>query len=108
MNDVNISVFMGAVYNEPEVKNFASGSSKLTFSVKSIKKFLNRDGDEKEAFVFYNIEKWGSEDNELPDVEKDMNVLVVGELNTESWEDKDSGAKRYKKFIKARVISMVL
>jgi single-strand DNA-binding protein len=94
MNNAQVTI-TGNCTNDPELKFLDNGSAKLSFSVAADRSW--KKGDEWETQTsFFNIIVWRDLAEKAADVlEKGLRVTVVGRLEQRSWEDKESGDKRY-------------
>lgn len=95
MNDTNIVVLVGRLTKDPELKTTASGNYVARLDIacnRSVKKGDNWENQPS----FFNVVVWNdaakSCDNYL---HKGSRVAVQGRLEQRSWEDRDTGAKRY-------------
>lgn len=80
-------------------------TSITTFSLCTSEPIPGRKDDYKS--VWHNIKCFGKvADYAYDDIRKGDEVLVIGSLDTETWEDKQSGKKQYKTVIKAYIIRM--
>ena len=95
MTDLNRTMLIGRLTQNPETKEINSGQSVTTFSVATNKTWVEKSGNKKEQVEFHNIEVWGK----LAEVcskylTKGKQVFLSGRLKTNSWEAE--GVKKYK------------
>lgn len=105
---INKAILVGRLGRDPEVRAFASGSSVTEFSVATDEKFTDRSGERQERTEWHNIKAWGK----LGEIcgqylRKGSLVYIEGAIQTESWEDKETGKKVYKTVINARTMKML-
>jgi len=93
--DINEVRLLGNITSEPEFRYTPNGTAVGNFSVATNRRY--KMGEEwKEEVEFHNIVVWAGLANSLMGrVKKGTRVMVVGRLQTRSWDGKD-GAKRYK------------
>lgn len=85
----------GNLTQDPELKFLANGTAKLDFSVAVNEYWTDKDGEKQEKTSFLNVVAWRNLAEDAANIlEKGMNVVVVGRLEQNSWEDKESGEKR--------------
>jgi len=93
----NITI-MGTVIRDPELRYIPSGKAVCDATVAINKKFSG-----KETVVFIPVTFWGKTAEIVGDmVRKGTGICVVGELEQDEWEDRETGKKRTKIKISAR------
>lgn len=95
--DLNQVQLIGRLTKEPELKQTQSGSSLVQFSIATSKKWKDANGNPQEKTEFHNMVAW----RKLADIigqylHKGSQVFIQGSLETQSWDDKQSGQKRYR------------
>lgn len=88
----------GNLVADPELKFTSNGKALATFTVVTSKSSKNADGTwESTDTTFWDIKAWGQTAENCADaLRKGVSVIVVGTAVQESWEDKNTGAKRSK------------
>lgn len=96
MNNAQITL-VGNCTADPELKYFENGSAKLAFSVAADRSWKNNKTNEWESQTsFFNVIAWRDVAENAADVlAKGLEVIVTGRLEQRSWEDKETGDKRY-------------
>lgn len=90
--NLNQVTIIGRMTRTPELKALPSGIKMTQFSVAT-----NYVGKEKERVDFHNIVVFNVQaETCVKYLKKGQLVLVQGRLQNSSWEDKESGAKRYR------------
>ena len=85
----NSITVVGNVVRPPELKNLASGSTTVRFTVA-----INRKVSDREQTSYFDVTAFGSlAENVASCLDKGTRVIVSGRLEQRSWEDKD-GNKR--------------
>ncbi len=88
---------IGNATGDPELKFFTGGTGKATFSLAVNRYWNDESGEKKEQVSYFNVEGWRYTAEDIARVvEKGIRVVVVGKLEQQSWEDKESGEKRSK------------
>lgn len=99
---INVTL-VGNVGKDPEIRSTGSGKKLASFSVA-----VNQGFGDSEKTEWVNCIAW----SQLADVaekylKKGKTVGLSGTLQTSSWEDKQTGAKRYKTEVVARDITFL-
>lgn len=102
----NQAIIMGNLTRDPELRTTPTGQQVASFAVATNRQWQDGAGERKEAVEYHEIVAWGKL-GELASqyLAKGRKVLVVGRLQTQSWE-KD-GIKRQRTEIVASDISFL-
>ena len=105
---VNKVILIGRLGKDPEVKSLPSGTTVTKFSIATDEKFTDRAGEKQERTEWHNIVAWGK----LAEIcgqylRKGKLVYIDGSIRTDSWEDKESGQKKYRTEIIANNMQML-
>ncbi|HUD11728.1 MAG TPA: single-stranded DNA-binding protein [Candidatus Saccharimonadia bacterium] len=89
----NQAIIMGNLTRDPELRSTPGGQQVASFAVATNRSWMDGSGERKEAVEYHEIVAWGKL-GELAAtyLAKGRKVMVVGRLQTQSWE-KD-GVKR--------------
>lgn len=91
----HVSLF-GHVGMDPEVRVVGPNRSVAKFRVASTKRTKKADGSRHERTTWITVVAWGVQAEFVRNhVRKGHPVLVVGELETREWDDKNGGGKRH-------------
>ena len=94
---VNKVFLIGNLGRDPEVRSTPSGQPVASFSVATSRRWKDRDGNRQEQTEWHNVVCWGKQAEVAGQyLAKGKQVFVEGRLQTRSWDDKNSGEKRYK------------
>ncbi len=94
---VNKVILVGNLGSDPEVRSTPSGQSVAEFSLATNRKWKDRDGNRQEETEWHRIICWGRQAEIAGQyLTKGKQIYVEGRIQTRSWEDKQSGEKRYK------------
>jgi single-strand DNA-binding protein len=102
----NQAIIMGNLTRDPELRTTPSGQSVASFAVATNRTWQSQSGERQEAVDFHEVVAWAKL-AELASqyLSKGRKVMVVGRLQTQSWE-KD-GVKRSRTEIVASDISFL-
>jgi single-strand DNA-binding protein len=105
---VNRVILVGRLGKDPEIRSIPSGTSVSKFSIATDERFTDKSGEKQERTEWHNIEAWGK----LGEIcgqylRKGKLVYIEGSIRTESWDDKESGQKKYRTKIVASEMQML-
>jgi single-strand DNA-binding protein len=105
---INKAILIGRLGKDPEVRSTAGGQTVCRFSIATDEKFTDRNGEKQERTEWHNIVAWGK----LAEIcgqylRKGKLVYIDGSIRTDSWDDKDTGQKKYKTEIVAQNMKML-
>ena len=94
---VNKVILVGNLGRDPERRSTPSGQQVATFSVATSRKWRDRDGNRQEQTEWHTVVCWGRQAEVAGEyLRKGRQVYVEGRLQTRSWDDKQTGEKRYR------------
>src|SRR4051812_2595018 len=89
----NQAIIMGNLTRDPELRSTPGGQQVASFAVATNRSWMDASGERKEAVEYHEIVAWGKLGELAAQyLAKGRKVMVVGRLQTQSWE-KD-GVKR--------------
>jgi single-strand DNA-binding protein len=108
MASVNKVILVGRLGKDPEVRSTPSGVTVAKFTIATDEKFTDRSGEKQERTEWHNIVAW----NKLGEIcgqylRKGKLVYIEGSIRTDSWDDKESGQKKYRTEIIANAMQML-
>jgi single-strand DNA-binding protein len=108
MASVNKVILVGRLGKDPEIRSVPSGTSVAKFTIATDEKFTDRSGEKQERTEWHNIVAWGK----LAEIcgqylKKGKLVYIEGSIRTDSWDDKESGQKKYRTEIIANTMQML-
>ena len=108
MASVNKVILVGRLGKDPEIRSVPSGTSVAKFTIATDEKFTDRSGERQERTEWHNIVAWGK----LAEIcgqylKKGKLVYIEGSIRTDSWDDKESGQKKYRTEIVANTMKML-
>jgi len=102
---MNKTILVGNLCAAPELRYTAGGDAVCDLRIATNEKWTSKSGEKKEETMFIKGTLWGkAAENAAQYLHKGSKVAVDGKLKLETWEDKDSGAKRSKHTLSIRDI----
>lgn len=87
--DFNKVIIVGRVSQAPELRSTSSGQSVASMGVATNRRWTDKAGNKHEEAQFHSVVIWGKlAETSDAFLQKGMEVLVEGRLETRSWEDK--------------------
>jgi len=97
MEMLNKVFLIGNLGRDPEVRSTPSGQSVATFSLATNRRWTDRDGNRQNETEWHNIVCWARQAEIAGQyLTRGKQVFVEGRIQTRSWEDRQSGEKKYR------------
>jgi single-strand DNA-binding protein len=94
---VNKVILVGNLGRDPEVRSTPSGQQVASFTLATNRKWKDKNGQRQEQTEWHQIVCWGRQAEVAGQyLTKGKQIYVEGRLQTRSWDDKQSGEKRYR------------
>lgn len=94
---VNKVILVGNLGKDPEVKFTPSGVPVAKFSLATNERYKDKGGEWQDRTEWHNIVAWQRLAEIVGEyVKKGSKIYIEGRLQTSSWEDKQSGEKKYR------------
>jgi single-strand DNA-binding protein len=94
---VNKVILVGNLGKDPEVKYTSSGTPVAKFSLATNEGYKDKSGQWQDRTEWHNIVAWQRLAEIVGEyVKKGSKVYIEGRLQTSSWDDKETGQKKYK------------
>jgi len=94
---VNKVILLGNLGKDPEVKYTPSGVPVAKFSLATNERYKDKGGEWQDRTEWHNIVVWQRLAEIVGEyVKKGSKIYIEGRLQTSSWEDKQSGEKKYR------------
>ncbi len=94
---VNKVILIGNLGKDPEIKYTTSGVPVAKFSLATNERYKDKSGEWQDRTEWHNIVAWQRTAEIVGEyVKKGSKVYIEGRLQTSSWEDKQSGEKKYR------------
>lgn len=105
---INKVILVGRLGKDPEIRSTPGGTSVAKFTVATDERFTDKAGEKQERTEWHNIVAWGK----LGEIcgqylKKGKLVYIEGSIRTDSWDDKESGQKKYRTEIVANTMKML-
>ena len=105
---VNKVILIGRLGKDPEIRSTPNGTSVTKFSLATDEKFTDRAGEKQDRTEWHNIVAFGK----LAEIcgqylRKGKLVYIDGSIHYDSWDDKESGQKKYRTEITAANMKML-
>lgn len=93
---VNKVILLGRLGKDPEVKYTPSGTPVAKFTVATNDRFKDKDGNWQDRTEWHNLTAWARTAEIVGEyLKKGAQVYIEGSLRTHSWDDKQTGQKKY-------------
>jgi single-strand DNA-binding protein len=100
---VNKVILVGNVGKDPEVRYSPSGTPVAKFSLATNERFKDRNDEWQERTEWHSIVAWQRLAEIVGEyVSKGSKLYVEGKIQTSSWEDRQSGERKYRTEVVAR------
>lgn len=97
MKSVNKVILLGNVGKDPEIRSTGGGTLVASFTVATSDRAKNASGERVDRTEWHNLVAYGRTAEVIRDyVRKGSKLYVEGKIQTRSWEDKNSGEKKYR------------
>lgn len=94
---LNRAILIGNLTRDPELRALPSGIKVCTFSLATNRVWKDKNGVRQESADYHNIVVFGRQAETVAQyMKKGSSILVEGRMQTRSWEDKNSGEKKYR------------
>lgn len=103
----NQVIIVGNLARDPELRSTSTGRSVASFAVATNRVWTDQNGEQQEQADFHNVVAW-EKLAELADqyLSKGRRVMIVGRLQTRSWEG-DDGKKNYRTEVVANEVNFL-
>jgi single-strand DNA-binding protein len=94
---VNKVILLGHLGKDPEIKYTSNNIPVATFSLATSERFKDKDGNWQDRTEWHNVVAWQRTAEIAHEyLKKGRQVYIEGRIQTRSWEDKQSGEKKYR------------
>ena len=105
---VNKVILLGNVDKDPEVRSTPSGTMVANFSLATSDRFQDAQGNWQDRTEWHNLVAFKRTAEIVRDyVKKGSKLFIEGKIQTRSWEDKETKAKRYRTEIIVNDLSLL-
>ena len=94
---VNKVILIGNLGRDPEVRSTPSGQPVASFTVATNRRWKDKNGQKQEQTEWHQIVVWGKQAEIAGQyLTKGKQVYIEGRLQTRSWDDRQTGEKKYR------------
>ena len=94
---LNYVYLFGNLTMDPEMKYLHSGAKVTQFSLATNRVYKDQSGARQEQTEYHNIVVFGRQaETSAQYLKKGQGVMIEGRIQTRSWDDKNSGEKKYR------------
>lgn len=97
---VNKVILIGNLGKDPELKHTSGGMAVAKFTLATSDRFKDKNGEWQERTDWHNITCWARTAEIAAEyLKKGRTVYIEGNLRTDSWDDKQTGQKKYQTYV---------
>lgn len=105
---VNKVILLGNVGKDPEIRSTPGGTMVANLTLATSDRFQDQQGNWQDRTEWHNLVAFKRTAEIIRDyVKKGSKLYVEGKIQTRSWDDKETGAKRYKTEILVNELSLL-
>jgi single-strand DNA-binding protein len=105
---VNKVILLGNVGKDPEIRSTGGGTAVANFTLATSDRFQDAQGNWQDRTEWHNLVAFKRLAEIVRDyVKKGSKLYIEGKIQTRSWDDKETGAKRYRTEIIVNDISLL-
>jgi single-strand DNA-binding protein len=94
---VNKVILLGNVGKDPEIRSTQGGMQVAKFTLATTERTKDQTGNWNDKTEWHNLVAFGRTAEIIRDyVKKGSQIYVEGKISTSSWDDKESGQKKYR------------
>jgi single-strand DNA-binding protein len=94
---VNKVILIGNLGRDPEVRSTPSGQPVASFTLATSRRWKDKNGQRQEQTEWHQIVVWGKQAEIAGQyLTKGKQIYLEGRLQTRSWDDRQTGEKRYR------------
>jgi single-strand DNA-binding protein len=105
---VNKVILLGNVGKDPEIRSTGGGTMVANFTLATSDRFQDPQGNWQDRTEWHNLVAFKRTAEIVRDyVKKGSKLYIEGKIQTRSWDDKETGAKRYRTEIIVNDLSLL-
>ena len=94
---LNKAILIGNLTRDPELRSLPNGTKVCSFSIATNRVWKDKAGVRQESADYHNVVVFGRQaENVAQYMKKGSSILVEGRIQTRSWDDKNTGEKKYR------------
>lgn len=95
--NINKVFLFGNLTRDPEVRSLPSGAQVAQLGIATNRSWKDKDGRKQDSVEYHNVVVFGKQAEVIAQyARKGSSLFVEGRLQTRSWDDKNSGEKKYR------------
>ena len=100
--NLNKALFVGNLTANPELIHTPKGTAVVNAALGVNESYTGEDGERQQITTFIDIKVWGTAaENFAKLAKKGQEILIDGSIRQDNWEDKETGQKRSKLYVRA-------
>lgn len=108
MPNINLTVHMGHMTRDPEVRYTPSGQAVCEFGLAMNRQWKTESGEKREKPVFIDFQAWGPTAEAIgKHCSQGDTIHVMGSMDMDQWEDKQTGQKRSRLFVRVDGVQFI-
>jgi single-strand DNA-binding protein len=105
---INRVILIGRLGKDPEIRSTPNGTTVAKFTLATDERFTDKSGEKQERTEWHNIVAWGK----LAEIcgqylRKGKLIYIDGSIRYDTWDDKETGQKKYRTEIVAGTMKML-
>lgn len=94
---INKVILIGNLGRDPEVRSTPSGQPVANFTLATSRRWRDKNGQKQEQTEWHQVVVWGKQAEVAGQyLTKGKQIYLEGRLQTRSWDDRQTGEKRYR------------
>src|SRR3989338_4062773 len=94
---LNKVILIGNLTRDTELRSLPTGAKVCSFSIATNRVWKDKNGARQEAADYHNVVVFGRQAETVAQyMKKGSSILVEGRMQTRSWDDKNTGEKKYR------------
>lgn len=94
---INKVILIGNLGRDPEVRSTPSGQPVASFTLATNRRWRDKNGQKQEQTEWHQIVVWGKQAEIAGQyLTKGKQIFLEGRLQTRSWDDRQTGEKKYR------------
>lgn len=108
MSGVNRVILLGRLGNDPDLRHTSTGVPVCKFSLATSEVWFDKKGEKQEETTWHKVVVWQKPaENCAKYLSKGRQVYIEGKITTVTWDDKQTGQKRYGTEIVAQTVQFI-
>ena len=94
---LNKAILIGNLTRDPELRSTTGGTKVCSFGLATNRVWKDKSGVRQESADYHNVVVFGRQAETVAQyMKKGSSILVEGRMQTRSWDDKNTGEKKYR------------